>query len=138
MVEASLLTVNPVILHLISDQSDESVEYLEEIKIPSDLKLEYRQKYVKCTQSIYKLSKYLERSIHSPGSTPLSIQRNLLTLINCQLLEAGARLRAVKAARQLGHQSCTELILFHQNLKKLATKLWEGVEAHEFQFLGPG
>ena len=42
------------------------------------------------------------------------MQRKLVTLLNCQLLEAEGRARAVRAARSLGERSVTELLLAHQ------------------------
>ena len=39
------------------------------------------------------------------------MQRKLVTLVNCQLVEAEGRARAVRSARSLGERSVTELIL---------------------------
>ena len=65
------------------------------------------------------------------------MQRKLVSLINCQLLEANGRCRAIKAARSLGERTVTELILQHQNPQQLSANLWAAVRARGCQFLGP-
>ena len=54
--------------------------------------------------------------LHITSTLSLSrpMQRKLVTLLNCQLLEAEGRARAVRAARSLGERSVTELLLAHQ------------------------
>ena len=64
------------------------------------------------------------------------MQRKLVTLVGCQLVEPEGRARAVRAARSLGERSVTELILQHQNPQQL--NLWAAVRARGCQFLGPG
>lgn len=66
------------------------------------------------------------------------MQRKLVMLINCQLLEEEGRTRALKAARSLGERTVTELIIQHQNPQQLSTNLWAAVRARGCQFLGPG
>jgi RING finger and CCCH-type zinc finger domain-containing protein len=66
------------------------------------------------------------------------MQKKLVTLINCQLLEEEGRARAMRAARSLGERSVTELILHHQNPQQLSANLWAAVRARGCQFLGPG
>lgn len=65
------------------------------------------------------------------------MQRKLVTLINCQLVEEEGRLRALRATRSLGERSVTELILQHQNAQQLSANLWAAVRARGCQFLGP-
>ena len=76
----------------------------------------------------------------SIGSPLLSrpIQRKLVTLVNCQLIEEEGRARVVRAARSLGERIVTELIIQHQNPQQLSTNLWAAVRARGCQFLGPG
>ena len=71
-----------------------------------------------------------------PVSRPML--RKLVTLINCQLIEAEGRARAVRAARSLAERTVTELILQHQNAQQLSSNLWAAVRARGCQFLGPG
>ena len=66
------------------------------------------------------------------------MQRKLVTLINCQLVEEEGRARAVRAARSLGERTVTELILHHQNHHQLSANLWAAVRSRGCQFLGPG
>lgn len=65
------------------------------------------------------------------------IQRKLVTLVNCQLVEDEGRLRAIRTARSLGERTVTELILQHQNPQQLSANLWAAVRARGCQFLGP-
>ena len=66
------------------------------------------------------------------------MQRKLVTLVNCQLVEEEGRVRAIRAARSLGERTVTELILQHQNPQQLSANLWAAVRARGCQFLGPG
>lgn len=66
------------------------------------------------------------------------MQRKLVTLINCQLMEAEGRARALRATRSLGERTVMELILQHQNPQQLSANLWAAVRARGCQFLGPG
>ncbi|KAF7282829.1 hypothetical protein GWI33_001967 [Rhynchophorus ferrugineus] len=93
-----------------------------------------------CGHTICKeeLALYLEP--HSSGSGSIlsrPMQRKLVTLINCQLVEDEGRTRAVRAARSLGERTVTELILQHQNPQQLSANLWAAVRARGCQFLGP-
>ncbi|XP_069120187.1 uncharacterized protein [Argopecten irradians] len=65
------------------------------------------------------------------------MQRKLVTLVNCQLVEEEGRGRAMRAARSLGERTVTELILQHQNPQQLSSNLWAAVRARGCQFLGP-
>lgn len=82
-------------------------------------------------------------SVADNGDVSLSIlsrpmQRKLVALINCQLVENEGRSRALRAARSLGERVVTELILQHQNPQQLCTNLWAAVRSRGCQFLGPG
>ncbi|XP_026861261.2 roquin-1a isoform X3 [Electrophorus electricus] len=65
------------------------------------------------------------------------MQRKLVTLVHCQLVEEEGRVRAMRAARSLGERTVTELILQHQNPQQLSSNLWAAVRARGCQFLGP-
>ncbi|XP_057334738.1 roquin-1 isoform X2 [Microplitis mediator] len=71
------------------------------------------------------------------GLVSRPMQRKLVTLVGCQLVEPEGRARAVRAARSLGERSVTELILQHQNSQQLSANLWAAVRARGCQFLGP-
>lgn len=66
------------------------------------------------------------------------MQRKLVALVNCQLIEEEGRARAMRAARSLSERTVTELILQHQNPQQLSANLWAAVRARGCQFLGPG
>jgi len=102
--------------------------------------------------AIEDLARYL-RSLTSPsnssgknGMTPNGavcnaltrpMQRKLVTLVNCQLVEEEGRCRALRAARSLGERAVKELILLHQNPQHLSANLWASVRNRGCQFLGP-
>jgi len=75
-------------------------------------------------------------AVNSILSRPM--QRKLVALVNCQLVEEEGRARAIRAARSLGERTVTELILQHQNPQQLSANLWAAVRARGCQFLGPG
>lgn len=59
------------------------------------------------------------------GSTSIlsrPMQRKLVTLVNCQLIEDEGRSRSMRAARSLGERTVTELILQHQNPQQVLHK----------------
>jgi len=91
--------------------------------------------YSKAVKCIEELAMFLKPSQSAQLSRPM--QRKLVTLVNCQLLEVEGRARAARAARSLGERSVTELILQHQNPQQLSANLWAAVRARGCQFLGP-
>ncbi|GFS55616.1 roquin-1 [Nephila pilipes] len=100
--------------------------------------------YLGAKKCVEELALYLKSP--SPGlanglfqSCPLTrpMQRKLVTLVNCQLVEEEGRARGLRAARSLGERSVTELILQHQNPQQLSANLWAAVRARGCQFLGP-
>ena len=83
---------------------------------------------------------FFSKGVASLNQSALSrpMQRKLVTLVNCQLVEEEGRVRAMRAARSLGERTVTELILQHQNPQQLSANLWAAVRARGCQFLGPG
>ncbi|GFT51359.1 roquin-1 [Nephila pilipes] len=111
--------------------------------VPLVSKEDYKH-YLEAKTCVEELALYLKSP--TPGivngllqSSPLSrpMQRKLVTLINCQLVEEEGRSRGMRAARSLGERSVTELILQHQNPQQLSANLWAAVRARGCQFLGP-
>ena len=66
------------------------------------------------------------------------MQRKLVALVNCPLIEDKGRAQAARAARSLGERTVIELLLQHQNPQQLSANLWAAVRARGCQFLGPG
>ncbi|XP_039305646.1 uncharacterized protein LOC105205842 isoform X2 [Solenopsis invicta] len=112
------------------------------------LPVDQHANYLRAKSCIEELALYLKpcqitnaASIGSGGgggglvSRPM--QRKLVTLLGCQLVEPEGRARALRAARSLGERTVTELILQHQNPQQLSANLWAAVRARGCQFLGP-
>lgn len=101
---------------------------------PNDLKC-----YSAAKKNIEELALYLKPFSCGTAASLLSrpMQRKLVTLVNCQLVEDEGRSRAIRAARSLGERTVTELILQHQNPQQLSANLWAAVRARGCQFLGP-
>jgi len=129
-IEVSRLPVNTALLQLIGG-GDVPSEYRQQPDLPAPDKQFYSSS-VKC---IEELALFLKPSQNSQLSRPM--QRKLVTLLNCQLLEVEGRARAARAARSLGERSITELILQHQNPQQLSANLWAAVRNRGCQFLGP-
>ena len=73
----------------------------------------------------------------SSGGLTRPMQRKLITLIHCQLVEIEGRIRAMRAARSIGERAVKELILMHQSPQTLSAALWAAVRQRGCQFLGP-
>lgn len=104
------------------------------------LSAEDLEHYKTANECIEALALYLKPSPATSASANLltrQMQRKVVSLVCCQLLEEEGRSRAVRAARLLGERAVTELILHHQNPQQLSANLWAAVRARGCQFLGP-
>ncbi|KAL6268803.1 hypothetical protein P5V15_001927 [Pogonomyrmex californicus] len=110
------------------------------------LPVDQHASYLRAKSCIEELALYLKpcqttntAGIGSGGGGLVSrpMQRKLVTLLGCQLVEPEGRARALRAARSLGERTVTELILQHQNPQQLSANLWAAVRARGCQFLGP-
>ncbi|XP_017011686.3 roquin-1 isoform X2 [Drosophila takahashii] len=138
--EIDNLPINHALLQLVKDS-----ELLElGPPPPSVQKLEPEQ--LKCYQlgqrCIEELALHLKSFLNLNGNgngnlLTRPMQRKLVTLVNCQLMEEEGRVRALRAARSLGERTVTELILQHQNPQQLSSNLWAAVRTRGCQFLGP-
>ncbi|XP_060900597.1 roquin-1 isoform X4 [Labrus mixtus] len=134
------LPVNTALLQLVGGQVPKA-QPVALITSPED-----SQHYEEARQCVEELALYLKPLSNTRGvglsSTAQSIlsrpmQRKLVTLVHCQLVEEEGRVRAMRAARSLGERTVTELILQHQNPQQLSSNLWAAVRARGCQFLGP-
>ncbi|XP_075877422.1 roquin-1 isoform X1 [Nelusetta ayraudi] len=134
------LPVNTALLQLVGGQVPKA-QPVALITSPED-----SQHYEEARQCVEELALYLKPLSNTRGvglsSTAQSIlsrpmQRKLVTLVHCQLVEEEGRVRAMRAARSLGERTVTELILQHQNQQQLSSNLWAAVRARGCQFLGP-
>ncbi|XP_047224802.1 roquin-1 isoform X2 [Girardinichthys multiradiatus] len=134
------LPVNTALLQLVGGQVPKA-QPVALITSPEDA-----QNYEVARQCVEELALYLKPLSNTRGvglsSTAQSMlsrpmQRKLVTLVHCQLVEEEGRVRAMRAARSLGERTVTELILQHQNPQQLSSNLWAAVRARGCQFLGP-
>ncbi|KAM9541274.1 roquin-2-like isoform 2-T2 [Salvelinus alpinus] len=135
--DIDLLPVNSALLQLVGAQAVES----QPVTLSSAVEVGH---YEVCKVCVEELALYLKPISGGKGVVTLSpsvlsrpMQRKLVTLVNCQLVEEEGRLRAVRAGRSLGERTVTELILQHQNPQQLSANLWAAVRARGCQFLGP-
>ncbi|XP_052314378.1 roquin-2-like isoform X2 [Oncorhynchus keta] len=135
--DIDLLPVNSALLQLVGAQAVES----QAVTLSSAVEVGH---YEVCRVCVEELALYLKPISGGKGVVTLSpsvlsrpMQRKLVTLVNCQLVEEEGRLRAVRAGRSLGERTVTELILQHQNPQQLSANLWAAVRARGCQFLGP-
>ncbi|KAG5285975.1 hypothetical protein AALO_G00009610 [Alosa alosa] len=134
------LPVNSALLQLVGGQ----VPKLQPVALITDP--EDTKHYDEARQCVEELALYLKplSSIRGVGLSNAAqsmlsrpMQRKLVTLVHCQLVEEEGRVRAMRAARSLGERTVTELILQHQNPQQLSSNLWAAVRARGCQFLGP-
>ncbi|XP_019727555.1 roquin-2 isoform X2 [Hippocampus comes] len=135
--DIDLLPVNCALLQLLGAQ----VPDVQPVSLSSATDVGH---YEACRVCVEELALYLKpisgtKGVVPPSPSALSrpMQRKLVTLVNCQLVEEEGRLRAVRAGRSLGERTVTELILLHQNAQQLSANLWAAVRARGCQFLGP-
>ncbi|XP_063284268.1 roquin-1 isoform X2 [Pelobates fuscus] len=138
--DIELLPVNSALLQLVGAQvpeqqpvtlfggAEDNKHYEESKKCVEELAL-----YLKPLSTARGVG--LNSTAQSVLSRPM--QRKLVTLVHCQLVEEEGRIRAMRAARSLGERTVTELILQHQNPQQLSSNLWAAVRARGCQFLGP-
>ncbi|XP_055064974.2 roquin-2 [Misgurnus anguillicaudatus] len=135
--DIDVLPVNCALLQLVGVPVPEG----EVVNVGSD---EDTRHYEVCRMCVEELALYLKPISGGKGVVALSqsalsrpMQRKLVTLVNCQLVEEEGRMRAIRACRSLGERTVTELILQHQNPQQLSANLWAAVRARGCQFLGP-
>lgn len=135
--DIDLLPVNCALLQLVGTQ----VPDVRPVSLNTAAEVKH---YEVCRVCVEELALYLKPITGAKGVATLSpsvlsrpMQRKLVTLVNCQLVEEEGRVRAVRAGRSLGERTVTELILQHQNPQQLSANLWAAVRARGCQFLGP-
>ncbi|KAI1904782.1 hypothetical protein AGOR_G00009230 [Albula goreensis] len=134
--DIDLLPVNCALLQLVGAQVTDQTVTLSNV-----VESKHYEVSKKCVEE---LALYLKPISGGKGVATLSqsvlsrpMQRKLVTLVNCQLVEEEGRVRAMRAGRSLGERTVTELILQHQNPQQLSANLWAAVRARGCQFLGP-
>lgn len=137
-IDIECLPVNYALLQLVGTAAPKETDHIDCKIVPK----EHQSHYLKSKKCIEELALYLKPFSNGNINNSTSIlsrpmQRKLVTLINCQLVEDEGRTRAMRAARSLGERTVTELILQHQNPQQLSANLWAAVRARGCQFLGP-
>ncbi|CAD6208499.1 GSCOCG00010499001-RA-CDS, partial [Cotesia congregata] len=136
--EIEILPLNEALLQLVGNTVPPDNYIHQTLVLP-----ENHGDYLIAKRCIEELALYLKPCQTIPangtgmGLVSRPMQRKLVTLVGCQLVEPEGRARAVRAARSLGERSVTELILQHQNSQQLSANLWAAVRARGCQFLGP-
>ncbi|RWS29458.1 hypothetical protein B4U80_04558 [Leptotrombidium deliense] len=106
---------------------------------PEDLL--YYCKSVECVKQMAVFLKPQPTIIQSTNHATLSLsrpmQRKLISLLHCQLVEGEGRSRAARNARSIGERALSELLIKHQDPHTLSAKLWAAVRSRGCQFLGP-
>ncbi|KAF5272622.1 hypothetical protein FQR65_LT04863 [Abscondita terminalis] len=136
-IDIDSLPVNSALLQLVGTNNKADNDDCVDIKVVPKENLSHYMSAKKCVEE---LAIYLKPFSNGNSSTSIlsrPMQRKLVTLINCQLVEDEGRTRAMRAARSLGERTVTELILQHQNPQQLSANLWAAVRARGCQFLGP-
>ncbi|XP_069039620.1 roquin-2 isoform X2 [Lepisosteus oculatus] len=135
--DIDVLPVNFALLQLVGAQVPDH----QTVSLSNVAESKHYEVAKKCVEE---LALYLKPISGGKGVASLSqsalsrpMQRKLVTLVNCQLVEEEGRVRAMRAARSLGERTVTELILQHQNPQQLSANLWAAVRARGCQFLGP-
>ncbi|XP_035302890.1 roquin-2 isoform X5 [Cricetulus griseus] len=135
--DIDVLPVNFALLQLVGAQVPDH----QSIKLNNLGENKHYEVAKKCVEDLALYLKPLSggKGVASLNQSALSrpMQRKLVTLVNCQLVEEEGRVRAMRAARSLGERTVTELILQHQNPQQLSANLWAAVRARGCQFLGP-
>ncbi|GFN86100.1 roquin-1-like [Plakobranchus ocellatus] len=65
------------------------------------------------------------------------MQRKLLSLLQCDMLEEEGQSRSARIARSLGERVVSELLVLQQFPHQLSSNLWAAVRTRGCQFLGP-
>lgn len=132
------LPINYALLQLTSTSTESTNAEQQEIlpAIVQALSSEELECYKRAKSCIEELALFLKPNGQIAGLFSRPMQRKLVTLINCQLVEEEGRARSMRAARSLGERTVTELILQHQNPQQLSANLWAAVRARGCQFLG--
>lgn len=131
------LPVNYALLQLVTSSNENNVEPEILPSIIASLSAEELDCYKLAKGCIEELALFLKPNGSIAGLFSRPMQRKLVTLINCQLIEDEGRARSMRSARSLGERTVTELILQHQNPQQLSANLWAAVRARGCQFLGP-
>ncbi|MGH0126563.1 UNVERIFIED_CONTAM: hypothetical protein FKN15_037853 [Acipenser sinensis] len=131
------LPVNFALLQLVGAQEPDQ----QTVHLSNVAESKHYEAAKKCVEE---LALYLKPISGGKGVANLSqsalsrpMQRKLVTLVTCQLVEEEGRVRALRASRSLGERTVTELILQHQSPQQLSANLWAAVRARGCQFLGP-
>lgn len=121
--DIDVLPVNFALLQLVGAQVPDH----QSIKLSNLGENKHYEVAKKCVEDLALYLKPLSggKGVASLNQSALSrpMQRKLVTLVNCQLVEEEGRVRAMRAARSLGERTVTELILQHQNPQQLSANL---------------
>ncbi|KAF7990161.1 hypothetical protein HCN44_009896 [Aphidius gifuensis] len=134
------LPLNKALLQLIDVDNNSICQYNnndddeKQLIVPNN----YYNDYLIANKCIEELTLYLKPYVDGVNcllSRPM--QRKLINLSGCQLIDIEGRIRAIKISKSIGERCVTELILNHQNPQEISVNLWTAVRSRGCQFLGP-
>ena len=129
---------NAALLQLLGHKPDSALNNSQVKKLA-----EPDQKHYACaTTAILELALFLQPLAEHGITAAITyltkpMLKKLVTVINCQILEAEGQVRAMRAARSIADRTVTELLVMHQNQQQISTLLWTAVRNRGCQFLGP-
>lgn len=136
---AETLPPNSALLQLLG-QKDGDSDAANFVQL--ELSEENKEQYKLATEAIEELALFLQPLAEQGVALATShltrpMLKKLVTVVNCQVLEAEGRARALRAARSIADRTITELLVMHQNQQQISTLLWTAVRNRGCQFLGP-
>lgn len=102
-----------------------------------DICCEDRVHYYECVSAVKELATLLRPGHVHAGHVSRPMQRKLISLLHCQLVEADGRAKAMRAARSIGERALAEFLIRLQDSHSVSKNLWSAVRTKGCQFLGP-
>lgn len=93
--------------------------------------------YYVCVSAVKEVAALLRPSHVHAGHLSRPMQRKLITLLHCQLVEAEGRSKAIRASRSIGERALAEFLIRQQDSHNVSKNLWSAVRTKGCQFLGP-
>lgn len=134
------LPLNAALLQLLGYQV--SPTHLVDNQVVMKLDAVEREHYGRAVTAIMEMAMFLQPLAEHGLTAAITyftkpMLKKLVTVVNCQILEADGKIRAVRAARSIADRTVTELLVMHQSQQQISSLLWTAVRNRGCQFLGP-